>query len=60
MACTVKELVEFFKTLSEDAVVAVDDGGLILVELDEDNKQTGNYYEIGGIPLDDEDWKRRA
>lgn len=60
MACTAKELLDFLNTLAEDAVVAVDDGGLILVELDKDNIQTGNYYEVGGIPIDDEDWKRSS
>lgn len=52
MACTAKELIDFLKMLDERARVAVDDGGLILVEIDDMNEMTDNYYGIGGIPLD--------
>jgi len=31
--------------------VAIDDGGLCLVEIDENGKETGCYLEVGGIPL---------
>lgn len=55
MACLAKALIEFLKTLDEGARVAVDDGGLIIVEIDDTNDETGNYYEVGGIPLDDDE-----
>jgi hypothetical protein len=55
MACAVKDLIEWLKTLPEDAGVAVDDGGLTLVELDDDGEETGNYHEVGGIPLDEDE-----
>lgn len=35
------------------AWVAIDEGGLTLVELDENDKPTGNYLEVGGIPTED-------
>ena len=52
-----KRLIEWLMSLEgEDSHVAVDDGGLTLVELDADARETGAYYEIGGIPLR-EDWE---
>ncbi len=48
-----KELIRWLNTLTGD--VAVDDGGLTLVELDEFNKPTGAYHEVGGIPLDEDE-----
>jgi len=54
MAMSVRELKRWINTLDEDNAVAVDDGGLTLVELDE-NGETGAYHEVGGIPLEDED-----
>lgn len=32
--------------------VAVDDGGLTLVIYDEDERDTGDYLEVGGVPED--------
>lgn len=37
--------------LADDSGVAVDDGGLCLVEIDADGKETGCVLELGGIPL---------
>lgn len=42
-------------TLQSDSFVAIDDGGLALIELDAEGRKTGAYLEIGGIPLDGED-----
>lgn len=44
------ELKRWLESLSEDADVAIDDGGLAIVELDERGNDTGAYLEIGGIP----------
>lgn len=50
-----KMLREFANSLPEDANVAVDDGGLQIVEIDSEGQETGSYIEVGGIPLEDED-----
>lgn len=50
-----KELIRWASTLSPGAVVAINDGGLTLVELDADNNETGAYLEVGGIPLPDDE-----
>lgn len=52
----VSELKRWARTLTPGNDVAVDDGGLTLVELD-DGVETGAYLEVGGIPLpgDNED-----
>lgn len=50
-----KELREFLDSLPDDANVAVDDGGLQIVEIDDEGVETGSYIEVGGIPLEDED-----
>lgn len=51
MACTVRELKEALKLLDDDDMIGVDDGGLTLVVVGD----PGTFFEIGGIPLDDED-----
>ncbi len=43
------ELQRWLATLSGDSFVAVDDGGLILVEVDAEGGETGACLEIGGI-----------
>ncbi len=48
-----KQLERWLKTLPKDANIAIDDGGLSLVEIDEDLKETGDYLEIGGKPEDE-------
>jgi hypothetical protein len=50
-----KEVMKWLKTIPEDSGIAIDDGGLALVELDADNDETDNYIEIGGIPQDEEE-----
>lgn len=45
------QLREWLNGIEDNADVAVDDGGLCIVELDEHGEQTGNYIELGGIPL---------
>lgn len=53
----VTEVKLWLDTLSPDSSVAIDDGGLQLVEIDANGQQTESYVEIGGIPLDDDDDK---
>ena len=36
--------------LADDSSVAIDDGGLNLVEIGNDGKETGYYLEVGGTP----------
>jgi hypothetical protein len=45
------ELKRWVDTLIKNGCVAVDDGGLTLVEIIPDG-ETGAYLEIGGIPED--------
>ncbi len=44
------ELKAWLATIHDDHGVAVDDGGLTLVELDPNHQPTGAYLEVGGIP----------
>ena len=60
-----QELIRWLNTLPEDADVAIDEGGLTLVEVEfipnhnpdyqGPYEETGAYLEVGGIPLGDED-----
>ena len=45
----IKDLKRWLATLTPGNSVAIDEGGLTLVEID-GNQQTGSYYEIGGTP----------
>lgn len=38
-------------TIPDSSSIAIDEGGLSLVELADDDKQTDAYLEIGGAPL---------
>ena len=40
------------ETLDPDGEVAIDDGGLAIIEIDKDGEPTGAYLEAGGIPLE--------
>jgi hypothetical protein len=48
---TVKELRRWIDTLNPDNRVAIDEGGLTVVELTPDGTETGAYLELGGVPL---------
>jgi hypothetical protein len=48
------ELLRWLKTIPSTSAVAVDDGGLNLVEIDKNGKQTDAYWEVGGIPTDED------
>jgi hypothetical protein len=50
MAMTVAEVKRWLDTLDPANNVAVDDGGLTIVELTPDGKETGAYLELGGVP----------
>ncbi len=47
----VTTLADWLKSLPNSSSVAVDDGGLTLVEIDKNGKQTDAYWEVGGVPL---------
>lgn len=49
------EVRRWIATLEDDSNIAVDDGGLCLVELTPDGQATGAYLEIGGVPDNQED-----
>lgn len=51
----IKEVKEWLNTLSPGSSLAVDDGGLALVELDEEGTLTGSYLEVGGTPQEDDE-----
>ena len=48
-----KQFKSWAASLDDDQSVAVDEGGLCIVELIKDNKETGRYCEIGGIPSEE-------
>jgi len=48
-----KEIERWLETLPDDADVAIDDGGLMLVEINAEGSQGDAYIEVGGIP---DDW----
>ena len=50
MAIDVNELIRWLRTLPDDADVAIDEGGLTLVEVEGDA-----YMEVGGLPNDEID-----
>ena len=51
-----REVMEWLKTIPKDSGIAIDDGGLCLVELGgSGSEETGNCIEIGGIPLEEEE-----
>ena len=53
----VSEVIEWLTTLNSASSVAVDDGGLTLLEVDEDGQLTDACLEVGGVPLDaDAEW----
>lgn len=50
---TVGELRAWLAPLHEQTNVAIDEGGLTLVELYSNNQPSQTYLEIGGIPDDE-------
>lgn len=55
MAMSASDVRSWLSTLDRDALVAVDDGGLTLVALTPDGRESGPYVEVGGIPHDGDD-----
>ena len=49
------ELEVWLKTIRLTSSIAIDDGGLTLVEIDQDGQQTTAYLEIGGVPRNETD-----
>jgi hypothetical protein len=50
----IPELIRWLKTLKPGNAVAIDDGGLAIVEIGPDGRPTDAYLEIGSISEDDE------
>ena len=47
-------VLDWIASLGDECVnLAIDDGGLTLVALDDDGREIGQSYELGGIPRDD-------
>jgi hypothetical protein len=46
----VHKVKRWIETLAPDNMLAVDDGGLTLVELTPAGEETGAYLEVGGVP----------
>ena len=51
---TKQEVLEWIETIADDSYIAIDEGGLSLVEVNADHKQTESYLEVGMTP-DEED-----
>lgn len=49
---TRNELKKWLASKSQNSFIAIDEGGLTLVELDENKKPTGHHIEVGGEPTD--------
>jgi hypothetical protein len=47
----IPELKRWIETLDPQGDVAVDEGGLTLLEIGKDGKPTGACLEVGGVPL---------
>lgn len=45
-----KDLIDWLQSLPPESSVGVDEGGLTLVVLDENDKVGEAYYEVGGVP----------
>ena len=50
---SLQEVKEWINTLDNHNYVAIDDGGLAIIELTPDGEETGAYCEIGGTPDND-------
>jgi hypothetical protein len=49
----IAEVKRWIATLADGGNLAIDDGGLCLVELTAEGEETGAYIEIGGTPAED-------
>lgn len=47
----IDELRAWLNNLGPDCGVAIDEGGICLVEVDANGNETGYYIEVGGVPL---------
>ena len=52
MGMIAKDVKEWLQTIPDDHVIAIDDGGMLLVDIDE--KDDDVYLEIGGIPEEEQ------
>jgi hypothetical protein len=51
---TPAEIKRWLDTLEPESDVCIDEGGLCLIELDDEGEETGSYLEIGGHPCDND------
>ena len=49
----IAEVKRWIATLADGGNLAIEDGGLCLVELTAEGEETGAYIEIGGTPAED-------
>tara|TARA_B100000929_G_scaffold33562_5_gene24325 strand:- start:848 stop:1018 length:171 start_codon:yes stop_codon:yes gene_type:complete len=49
-----KEIERWLSTLPDDADVAIDEGGLCLVEVNDDGSEGDAYLEVGMTPAEEE------
>jgi hypothetical protein len=54
---SIKELRRWLNTLDQNRSVAIDDGGLNLVEVNENDEETDEYIEVGGVSEDEPEFK---
>ena len=46
----IQEFKEWLNSLNPENSIAIDYGGLAVVEIGDNRKETGSYFEIGGVP----------
>jgi hypothetical protein len=49
-----QEVLDWINTLDDDSGIAIDEGGLSLVEIDGDGNETDAYLEVGMTPEEED------
>lgn len=49
-----QEVLDWINTLDDDSSIAIDEGGLSLVEIDGDGNETDAYLEVGMTPEEED------
>ncbi len=50
-----QEVLDWINTLDDDSGIAIDEGGLSLVEIDGDGNETDAYLEVGMTPEEEDE-----
>lgn len=50
-----QEVLDWINTLDDDSGIAIDQGGLSLVEIDGDGNETDAYLEVGMTPKEEDE-----